>query len=85
MREAHKRSRKTLAEVQMVILAMLMAAITVASLSYIVLAKPAFLRRSRFGVPFYSSQVIDPVTNRPLDLNGLAAYYVHGQKGAKAK
>ena len=67
------------AQIQMTLVALVLAAATVASVAYIVIAKPDYLRHTRFGVPFYSSKVINPVTQRPLDLNALADYYVQGK------
>ena len=74
------------AQVQMMLTALVMAAATVATIAYIVIAKPDYLRHTRFGVPFYSSKVINPVTNQAVDLNALADYYVQGNtKGVQGK
>ena len=74
------------AQIQMTLVALMLAAATVASVAYIVIAKPAYLRHTRFGVPFYASEVINPVTQQPLDLNALADYYVQGKtKGGKTQ
>lgn len=74
------------AQVQMVLVALVLAAATVATIAYIVIVKPDYLKHTRFGVPFYSSRVIDPVTNQALDLNALADYYVQGNtKGVQTK
>ncbi len=67
-------------QMQMTVLAVLAVVITVASISYILIAKPAYLRASVYGVPFYSPQVINPVTNKPMDLNALSNYYMKGKK-----
>lgn len=69
----------------MVIAALLLAVLTVGSVTYIVVAKPAYLRHTRYGVPFYSSQVLNPVTRRPLDLNALAAYYCSEKTRKRSK
>lgn len=80
-----ERSRVAMAQLQMAIAALLLAALTVGSLAYVVVAKPAYLRHTRRGVAFYSPQVLDPVTRKPLDLNALAEYYVQGKsKRSKA-
>ncbi|MGA7801819.1 MAG: hypothetical protein WCC36_13515 [Gammaproteobacteria bacterium] len=74
------------AQIQITLVALVLAAATMASVAYIVIAKPAYLRHTRFGVPFYSSKVINPVTERPLDLNALADYYVQSKtKGGKTQ
>ncbi|HKJ08657.1 MAG TPA: hypothetical protein VKA76_06185 [Gammaproteobacteria bacterium] len=74
------------AQIQMTLVALVLAAATVVSIAYIVIAKPDYLRHTRFGVPFYSSKVINPVTQRPLDLNALADYYVQGKtKGGQTQ
>ena len=76
---------KGFGQVQMVVAALLLAAATVASAAYIVLAKPAYLRATRFGVPFYSPKVINPVDGRPMSLNTLAGYYVLGKTQKETK
>jgi len=71
---------------QMMILAGIAAVLTVASLAYILIARPPYLRATRYGVPFYAAQAINPVTQQPMALNTLAYYYTTGKKtGQTAK
>jgi hypothetical protein len=68
------------AQLQMLILAGIAAVLTVASLTYILLVRPPYLRATRYGAPYSSSQVINPVTQQPMALNTLAYHYTTGKQ-----
>ncbi len=82
-----KRRGLTWAQVQMSILAVIAVVLTVVSFTYILVVRPPYLRATRYGVPFYSSQVINPVTQQPVALNTLAYHYttgkIHGRVAGK--
>lgn len=65
----------TLAKLQMVVLSVLSAVVTVAGLAYIFIDAPAYLRSTREGVPYFTPPVTNPVDGKPLDLNMLARHY----------
>lgn len=83
MRCWKKNPAVTAGQLQMLILAAIAAVLTVASLTYILVVRPPYLRATRYGVPFYSSQVIDPVTQQPVALDTLAYHYKTGQAAAQ--
>lgn len=63
------------AKLQMVVFSVLSAALSAAGLVYIFVAHPAYLRTTAQGVPYYTPKVVDPLTNKPLDLGTLIRHY----------
>lgn len=63
------------ARLQMVVFSVLAAAVSAAGLVYIFAAHPAYLRATAQGVPYYTPPVIDPVTNKPMDLDMLIRHF----------
>ncbi|MFK5913704.1 MAG: hypothetical protein QM484_04945 [Woeseiaceae bacterium] len=49
--------------------------ISVASLSYILIEKPAYLNADRDGVPFYTPDVINPDNGKAVSLGELIRHY----------
>ena len=63
------------AKLQMVVFSLLSAAVSAGGLAYIFIEHPAYLRASAEGVPYYTPQVIDPITHKPLDLDMLIRHF----------
>ena len=67
--------------IQMLGIAGLGAAITIATFVYIVVSPPAYLHQTRDGVPYFTPPVVDPATGKPLDVDMLVRHY-KGDHGA---
>ncbi|MCW8904990.1 MULTISPECIES: hypothetical protein [Sedimenticola] len=59
----------------MLTLSVAVTAVSVGSLSYIVIAQPDYLHADRDGVPFYTPQVINPEGGEPLNMGELIRHY----------
>ncbi|WP_455383839.1 hypothetical protein [Acidihalobacter prosperus] len=66
----------TRGQLTMSALAVLVAALTLASVAYITIVRPPYLKATRYGVPYYTPEVINPVTNQPVDVNRLVQRYL---------
>ncbi|MHB8252586.1 MAG: hypothetical protein ACYDEV_02520 [Acidiferrobacter sp.] len=60
---------------QMLALAILAGLMTIGTLTYLVVAPPGYLHRTRDGVPYFTPPVINPVNGKALNVNRLAQYY----------
>ena len=60
---------------QMLTLALLAGAMTIGTFAYILAMPPAYLHRTRDGVAYFTSPVINPVNGKPLNVDRLAQYY----------
>lgn len=59
----------------MLILSLAVLGISIASLAYIAVVQPDYLRADRDGVPFYTPQVINPETGEPVEMGELIRHY----------
>ena len=62
-------------ELQMMVFSGLVAAITVGGLGFIFTTHPDYLRADRDGVPYLTPPVIDPITDKPVDMGTLVRHY----------
>jgi hypothetical protein len=62
-------------ELQMAIFSMLVTLMTVLGIAYIFIAQPAYLRSDRDGVPYFTPEVENPMTNEPVDMGTLIRHY----------
>lgn len=60
---------------QMTVFSALVTLVAVASLAYILLVRPDYLRASRNCVPFHTPPVIHPETGEPLDVDTLVEHF----------
>jgi len=60
---------------QMLALAILAGLMTIGTFTYLVVAPPGYLHRTRDGVPYFTPPVINPVDGGALNVNRLAQYY----------
>lgn len=58
-------------QIQMVVYSSLVALLSIGAITYIVIKHPRYLHADRDGVPYFTPQVIDPVTNKPVDMRTL--------------
>ncbi len=61
--------------IAMLVLSIGVMGISIASLAYIVVVQPDYLRSDRDGVPFYTPQVINPEGGEPLSMGELIRHY----------
>ncbi|AOU97650.1 hypothetical protein BI364_06480 [Acidihalobacter yilgarnensis] len=66
----------TRGQIQMSGLAIIASVLTLGGLGYITSAPPAYLKATRYGVPYYTPAVINPVTGQPVDVNTLVRHYL---------
>lgn len=66
----------TRGQIKLGVLAVFVSALALVSLAYINIVRPPYLKATRYGVPYYTPQVINPVTNQPVDVNTLARRYL---------
>jgi len=59
----------------MLTLSLAVLAISIASLAYVAVVQPDYLRADRDGVPFYTPQVINPETGEPVPMGELIRHY----------
>ena len=71
-------------QIQMVSLAALASLITVATFVYLGVSPPAYLRKTRDGVPYFTPPVIDPTSGKPLSVEMLVRRYKRDHGGAAA-
>lgn len=64
-----------LAKIQMIVFSALAALLTVAALAYIFVERPAYLRASAQGVPYFTPPVADPANGKALDLDMLVRHF----------
>jgi hypothetical protein len=62
-------------ELQMAIFSILVTLMTVLGSAYIFIAQPAYLRSDRDGVPYFTPEVENPMTNTPVDMGTLIRHY----------
>ncbi len=62
-------------ELQMMVFSGLVLLITVLGIAYIFIAQPAYLRSDRDGVPYFTPEVENPVTNEAVDMGTLIRHY----------
>lgn len=60
---------------QLGVFALLVTALSVASLSYVAIAQPESLRRTRAGVPYFTPPVEHPETGEAIPLDVLIDHY----------
>lgn len=68
------------ARLQMALLSWGVCAITVAGLLYIAIAPPAYLLKSRYGVPHLTPTVHDPQSGKEIPVDALVRSYM-GESG----
>lgn len=59
----------------MLTLSLAVLGLSIASLAYIAVVQPDYLRADRDGVPFYTPQVINPETGEPVEMGELIRHY----------
>lgn len=62
-------------ELQMSVFSAAVAVLTVAGLAYIYVAQPPYLHADRDGVPYFTPDVIHPVTEEAVDMGTLIRHY----------
>jgi len=62
-------------DLQLTIFSVLVGAISLASLLYIYISSPDYLRKSRHGTPFFTSPVIHPDSSTPISIDELIIHY----------
>ena len=62
-------------ELQMMVFSGLVLLITVLGIAYIFIAQPVYLRSDRDGVPYFTPEVENPVTNEAVDMGTLIRHY----------
>lgn len=62
-------------KIQMALFAAISAAITVGSLAYLFVTRPAYLHATRDGVPYLTPPVINPIDGKPLDVGMLVRHF----------
>lgn len=68
---------------QMATISWTVAAITLAALAYIVLTPPAYLLKSRYGVPHLTPSVADPAGGAGIPVDTLVRSYLGDEGGRK--
>ena len=63
---------------QLAVLTVIVSIMTVVSITYILLMQPESLRLSRDGVPFFTPDVINPDTGKPISVNELVNHFKYG-------
>ena len=57
------------------VFATVVAVISIASLLYIAISQPEYLRKTREGVPYFTPPVVHPETEEALELDTLIRHY----------
>ena len=60
---------------QMAIYSTLVALIGFGAIIYIFVTQPAYLHATRYGVPYFTPQVVNPMGGKPLNINDLVRNY----------
>lgn len=63
---------------QLAALTVIVSIMTVVTIAYIFLKQPESLRVSRDGVPFFTPDVINPDTGKPISVNELVDHFKSG-------
>lgn len=64
-----------IAKVQMIVFSALSAVASIAALAYIFVERPAYLRASAQGVPYFTPPVENPANGKALDLDMLVRHF----------
>lgn len=69
-------------KVQMAMISWIVAAVTIAALAYVSVAPPAYLLKSRYGVPHLTPTIADPAGGPGIPVDTLVRSY-RGDDGTK--